>query len=190
MFICYAAPSKSSSSSSRDAGQIRRSSLIWRPRSDYRAARPTWRANAFHRLSHRGETRLIRLKSEWVIPTGGGYFFSPPIEAIAEFWSISRNCVAVEKGCRTITQGSSCLAALWALLSSIGGMPTMSYWGAREKPTGFNVIFPGPDRKTAFKGVEIVEIECNDGTTSRVSGQSHSRRQRSQSPRGRAAFSA
>ena len=29
------------------------------------------------------ETRLIRLKSEWVIPTGGGYFFSPPIEAIA-----------------------------------------------------------------------------------------------------------
>ena len=27
--------------------------------------------------------RRIRLKSEWVIPTGGGYFFSPPIEAIA-----------------------------------------------------------------------------------------------------------
>jgi Dyp-type peroxidase family len=27
--------------------------------------------------------RRIRLKNEWVIPTGGGYFFSPPIEAIA-----------------------------------------------------------------------------------------------------------
>lgn len=27
--------------------------------------------------------RRIRLKEEWVIPTGGGYFFSPPIEAIA-----------------------------------------------------------------------------------------------------------
>jgi Dyp-type peroxidase family len=27
--------------------------------------------------------RRIRLKDEWVIPTGGGYFFSPPIEAIA-----------------------------------------------------------------------------------------------------------
>ena len=26
--------------------------------------------------------RRIRLKNEWVIPTGGGYFFSPPIEAI------------------------------------------------------------------------------------------------------------
>lgn len=27
--------------------------------------------------------RRIRLKDEWVIPTGGGYFFSPPIDAIA-----------------------------------------------------------------------------------------------------------
>jgi len=27
--------------------------------------------------------RRIKLKDEWVIPTGGGYFFSPPIEAIA-----------------------------------------------------------------------------------------------------------
>jgi len=23
------------------------------------------------------------IKTEWVTPTGGGYFFSPPIEAIA-----------------------------------------------------------------------------------------------------------
>lgn len=30
-----------------------------------------------------GGTRRVRLKNEWVIPTGGGYFFSPPIEAIA-----------------------------------------------------------------------------------------------------------
>ncbi|HKY29241.1 MAG TPA: Dyp-type peroxidase [Pyrinomonadaceae bacterium] len=28
-------------------------------------------------------SRRIRIKDEWVIPTGGGYFFSPPIEAIA-----------------------------------------------------------------------------------------------------------
>ncbi len=27
--------------------------------------------------------RRIRLKNEWVIPTGGGYFFSPPIDAIS-----------------------------------------------------------------------------------------------------------
>jgi Dyp-type peroxidase family len=27
--------------------------------------------------------RRIRIKNEWVIPTGGGYFFSPPIAAIA-----------------------------------------------------------------------------------------------------------
>ena len=26
--------------------------------------------------------RRFRLQDEWVIPTGGGYFFSPPIEAI------------------------------------------------------------------------------------------------------------
>lgn len=30
-----------------------------------------------------GGTRRLRIKDEWVIPTGGGYFFSPPIEAIA-----------------------------------------------------------------------------------------------------------
>jgi hypothetical protein len=25
----------------------------------------------------------VKIKDEWVIPTGGGYFFAPPIEAIA-----------------------------------------------------------------------------------------------------------
>jgi Dyp-type peroxidase family len=30
-----------------------------------------------------GGPRRIKLKDEWVIPTGGGYFFAPPIEAIA-----------------------------------------------------------------------------------------------------------
>lgn len=30
-----------------------------------------------------GGTRRVRICDEWVIPTGGGYFFSPPIEAIA-----------------------------------------------------------------------------------------------------------
>jgi len=25
----------------------------------------------------------VNIKDEWVIPTGGGYFFAPPIEAIA-----------------------------------------------------------------------------------------------------------
>jgi Dyp-type peroxidase family len=30
-----------------------------------------------------GGTRRVKLKDEWVIPTGGGYFFAPPIEAIA-----------------------------------------------------------------------------------------------------------
>jgi Dyp-type peroxidase family len=29
-----------------------------------------------------GGARRIRFKQEWVIPTGGGYFFAPPIEAI------------------------------------------------------------------------------------------------------------
>ena len=29
-----------------------------------------------------GGSRRIRLKDEWVTPTGGGYFFSPPIHAI------------------------------------------------------------------------------------------------------------
>jgi deferrochelatase/peroxidase EfeB len=28
-------------------------------------------------------TRRIRIRDEWVIPTGGGYLFAPPIEAIA-----------------------------------------------------------------------------------------------------------
>jgi len=30
-----------------------------------------------------GGTSRIRIKDEWVTPTGGGYFFAPPIEAIA-----------------------------------------------------------------------------------------------------------
>jgi Dyp-type peroxidase family len=30
-----------------------------------------------------GGPRRIRLEDEWVVPTGGGYFFAPPIEAIA-----------------------------------------------------------------------------------------------------------
>ena len=30
-----------------------------------------------------GGTRRVHIENEWVIPTGGGYFFSPPIEAIA-----------------------------------------------------------------------------------------------------------
>jgi Dyp-type peroxidase family len=30
-----------------------------------------------------GGTRRVTLDNEWVIPTGGGYFFAPPIEAIA-----------------------------------------------------------------------------------------------------------
>ena len=29
-------------------------------------------------------TRRIRLGTDWVIPSGGGYFFSPPIKAITE----------------------------------------------------------------------------------------------------------
>lgn len=30
-----------------------------------------------------GGTRRIKIKDEWVVPTGGGYFFAPPIEAIS-----------------------------------------------------------------------------------------------------------
>jgi hypothetical protein len=30
-----------------------------------------------------GGTRRVTLYNEWVVPTGGGYFFAPPIEAIA-----------------------------------------------------------------------------------------------------------
>jgi deferrochelatase/peroxidase EfeB len=31
----------------------------------------------------RGPSRRLKLDKEWVVPTGGGYFFAPPVSAIA-----------------------------------------------------------------------------------------------------------
>ena len=38
-----------------------------------------------------GEFVRVPVKGEWVIPTGGGYFFAPPIEAIADVLGSSQN---------------------------------------------------------------------------------------------------